>query len=83
MEIGRKIYFTKDTGVVIWDKGEMEGSVIETTFEEDCISMPVLTLIPTEKLGVVQYEFGHLIEQFSTSKGYIIDPITEEPVFAE
>lgn len=81
MNIGRKVYYEKTNGVVIWDKGEMSGSVIETTLEEDKHFMPVLTLIPDEKLGVVKFEYGVYAEQFNTCRGFIINPQTKEPEF--
>lgn len=81
MNIGRKVYFSKDSGVVIWDKGEMSGDVRETTFDEDCQAMPVLTLVDSEKLGVVQLEYGAYADEFSRCKGYIINPDTLKPEF--
>lgn len=81
MEIGRKIYYGKSNGIVIWDKGEMSGSVYETTIDEDCQAMPILTLMPAEELGVKQLQYGELSEQFSTSRGYRINPETEDVEF--
>jgi hypothetical protein len=80
-DIGRKIYYEKTNGVVLWDKGEMSGNVVETTLEEDKISMPTLTLIAPEQLGIKQLAYGELAEQFITSKGYRINPLTEEVEF--
>lgn len=81
MEIGRKIYYEKTNGIVIWDKGELSGHVMKTSFEDDCKVMPVLTLISPEQLGVKQLEYGELREQFISSKGYRINPINEEVEF--
>jgi hypothetical protein len=81
MQIGRKIYFSKDSGVIIWDKGQMEGSVVETTLEEDKIAMPVLTLILEDKFGILQLNFGDYADEFSRCKGYIINPVTLLPEF--
>jgi hypothetical protein len=82
MQIGRKIYYSKDSGVIIWDKGEMSGEVVETTFEQDIEVMPVLSLINSDMLGVVQFEYGAYIEQFCNCRGFIIDPINLVPIFA-
>jgi len=81
MEIGRKIYYEKTNGVVIWDKGEMSGSVVETTFEEDIIAFPMLTLILPEQLGIKQLAYGELAANFSVCKGYRVDPQAEEIEF--
>lgn len=81
MNIGRKIYYEGSNGIVIWDKGEMSGDVKETTFEEDCATMPILTKIDPAQLRVKQLEYGELSVQFATAKGYIINPITEEIEF--
>lgn len=76
MEIGRKIYYEKTNGIVIWDKGEMSGDVRETTFEEDCSAMPILTLIDPVQLGILQLNYGDYSEEFSTCQGYRINPIS-------
>lgn len=81
MQIGRKIYYEKTNGVIIWDKGEMEGDVRETTFEEDCGVMPVLTLIDSNQLGILQLNFGDYQEEFLTCRGCKINPITNLPEF--
>jgi hypothetical protein len=81
MQIGRKIYYEKANGVVIWDKGEMSGDVVETTFEEDIITMPVLALIDSNQLGVLQLEFGELSSQFQSCRGYKINPDTGDIQF--
>lgn len=81
MQIGRKIYYEKTNGVVIWDKGEMEGDVRETTFEEDCTVIPVLTLIDSNQLGILQLNFGDYQEEFLTCRGYRINPINNLPEF--
>ena len=81
-QIGRKIYYEKTNGIVIWDKGEMEGDVRETTLEEDCLTMPILTLISPEQIGIKHLIYGELREQFISSSGYRINPTTEEIEFA-
>lgn len=59
----------------------MTGNVVETTLEMDKIAMPVLTLIPDEKIGIKQLAYGELLEQFRASKCHIINPQTLEIEF--
>lgn len=82
-QIGRKIYYEKNNGIVIWDTGEMEGDVRETTFEEDCAIMPILTLIDSSQLGILQLNFGDYQEEFSTCRGYRVNPQTKNIEFAQ
>lgn len=79
MKIGKKIYYNSTTGEVIWDKGEMEGSVRETTFEEDCEVVPE---IDSMDVDVINIPFGTSSEQFSTM-AYSINPITKEIAFSQ
>ena len=58
MNIGRKIYYAKSNGLIVWDKGEMSGSVVQTTFEQDKVTMPILAMLPTEEIGVLEFEYG-------------------------
>ena len=81
VQIGRKIYYEKNNGVVIWDKGEMDGDVRETTLEEDLITMPVLGLIDPNQLGIKRLDYGELADSFKTTIGYRINPDTEEVEF--
>ena len=83
MDVGRKIYYEKANGVVIWDKGEAQGVESETTFEQDKVACPALNLIPSEQLGIKQLAYGELAEQFAQAKGYRINPQTEEVEFAQ
>lgn len=77
MQVGRKIYYDTTTGAIIWDKGEMEGSVRETTFEEDCEVMPQIA-----DCGVLQLNFGEYFEQFMTMD-FTIDVLTNSITFTE
>ena len=40
MNIGRRIYYEVETGIVLWDKGEMSGNVFETTVKKILILTP-------------------------------------------
>jgi hypothetical protein len=85
MKIGRKIYYNKSTGEVVWDKGEMSGSVRDTTFDED---MAVMSEIDSDDIAVMTLEYGEKAEQFRTSGEFTIDHVTKlitffEPVIPE
>lgn len=62
MNIGRKIYYAKSNGVVLWDKGEMSGAVVQTTFEQDKLIMPILAALPESEIGVIEYDYGTLMK---------------------
>ena len=81
--IGRKVYYEKTNGVVIWDKGEMMGDVRETTIDEDIVACRVLILVPEGQLGIVQFEYGEYTSEFSTCSGFRINPVTLNPEFVE
>ena len=75
MQIGRKIYYGKSNGLIIWDKGEMSGNVRETTFEEDKQVMPILALVAENELGVLQLTYGEYLNEFQTCCKYTIDVV--------
>lgn len=81
MEIGRKIYYGKSNGVVIWDKGEMFGNVVPTTLDQDKTASPVLTMLDTTELGICQLAFGGYTTEFLTCKAWKIDTVTGLPTF--
>lgn len=61
--IGRKIYYIKSTGEVLYDTGDVEGFVIETTLEQD-IKNGNLETIPEEQIGVLELKYGEYREHF-------------------
>jgi len=65
MQIGRKIYYDKSTGNVLVDTGEMQGSVQETTQEQDFQTYIALQHRVPDTVGVVYLEFGQDGENFS------------------
>lgn len=68
-QIGRKIYYDKNTGNVIMDTGEHSGYVTPTTVEDDINSYSILKERTKENLGVIHLEYGEYSEDFSISKG--------------
>lgn len=80
-KIGRRIYFDKLTGNVILDKGEMQGSVVETTVEQDIMSYVALAERVRETFDVVELAFGEYQNEFITATSYRVNPTTREIEF--
>lgn len=80
MQIGRKVYYELNTGNVIQDTGEMQGSVIETTIDEDFQAYVNLSERVKESVGYVQLEYGQYRENFGKYP-YHIDIETQEIVW--
>lgn len=83
MQLGRKIYYNKTNGDVIWDRGELQGDVRETTFEEDKQIMPILKEIEPTQLGIKQLEYGEFANNFKSFKGYKVNTQTGELEFVQ
>ncbi|MEK4239731.1 MULTISPECIES: hypothetical protein [unclassified Paenibacillus] len=73
MEIGRKIYYDKVTGVVLVDTGERSGSVVETTQEQDFKVYKVLAERVTETVGCLELEYGECGQDFRECNGYRVN----------
>ena len=80
MKIARKIYYDLVTGNVIQEIGEREGSVRETTFEEDYQSYPSLSNFNPLNIGGIQLTFGQYREKFGVY-AYHIDLVTKDVIF--
>lgn len=78
MQIGRKLYYELLTGVVIVDTGEREGSVIETTWDQDFESYVYLSERVPSTVDVIQLEFGQFAQDFTTCKNYKVDVSTSD-----
>jgi hypothetical protein len=72
MQIGRRIYYELATGNVIQDTGEREGSVVETTTEQDFASYASLAERVPATVGVIELEFRELAQDFVECNGYIV-----------
>lgn len=80
--IGRKIYFEKTNGVIVWDKGEMSGNVEETTLYEDKVNVPLLNILDIKgQLGILQLNYGDYSTNFQSCKGYYINVTDNSIVF--
>jgi len=81
IKIGRRIYYEKDNGIIIYDKGDRQGTnIVEQTIEEDKINMPILDMLG-DKVGVLNLQYGDYSEEFKTGKGYRVNPITQKIEF--
>jgi len=78
MQISRKIYYLKSTGVVILTTGEREGWVVETTMADDILTYPALQNIPPDTISFIQCNYGYMPGYFKKFK-YSID-ITKNPI---
>jgi hypothetical protein len=81
MQVGRRVYYDLATGNVIQDTGERQGSVVETTTEQDFISYVSLAERVPLTVGFIQLEFGELIQEFSNATSYHIDLGTKTIIF--
>jgi hypothetical protein len=82
VEVGRKIYYEKNTGNVILNTGERSGDVVQTTDEEDFSTYSALAERVPETVGVIRLEYGAFASDY-TEGGVItrIDLKTMEPLF--
>ncbi len=74
--IGRRIYFDIETGNIILDKGEMMGSVVKTTIDQDFNTFTVLQERVRETVGVKELEYGQYAQDFTECNGYRVNPQT-------
>ncbi|MCR8645577.1 hypothetical protein NV379_23340 [Paenibacillus sp. N1-5-1-14] len=73
MKIGRRIYYDLSSGNVILDTGERNGSVIETTIEQDFQNYKDLAERLPETVGFLQFNHGDLAYDFATCNGFRVD----------
>ena len=64
MKIAKKIYYDLATGNVIEEIGEREGSVRETSIDEDFQSYIALSERVVDTVGVIQLTYGEDREKF-------------------
>lgn len=82
MEIGARIYYDKETGIVIQEVGECSGVVVETTTEQDFAAYIALAKRVPDTIGMIRFEYKEH-EQDREIGGHItrIDLETLEPLF--
>lgn len=76
MEIKSKIYYNKLTGDVITITGELSGSVIVTTKEEDLKNH--LENILIDDVELIELEYGTFAETFLNAKSYHVNVESKE-----
>ncbi|MCL6456723.1 MAG: hypothetical protein K6T85_01830 [Gorillibacterium sp.] len=82
MNIGRRIYYDKETGNIIQDAGERSGDVIETTVYQDFISYLSLAERVPDTVGYVELEYGQYTQDFAEGRLERIDLGTLTPLFS-
>lgn len=81
MKIGRRVYYDKTTGNVIVDKGEMEGSVVPTTIEQDIATFTVLSERSRDTFDYIELPFGEYAHDFAECKSYRVNIETKDLEF--
>ncbi|KOY81266.1 hypothetical protein I6G82_02785 [Lysinibacillus macroides] len=80
---GRRIYFLKQNGQVIYDSGEGEGTVeIEQSFDSDYENIFVLNEHSKNDIDFIDLEYGQYHEEFTNCVYYQVNPINKNVQFA-
>lgn len=82
MKIGRRIYYEIETGNVITDIGEREGSVVPTTVEQEIVIFKVLSERNRESFDYIELEYGQFSQDFLESSAYRVNPETRKIEFS-
>lgn len=79
MKLGTKIYYEKLTGNVIFTRGDMQGFVKESSFDEDYEMYSDLKKYEKDKIGLIELEYGKLSDELTKNKAnsYKVDVSTE------
>lgn len=80
-EIGRRVYYNKLTGDILFDTGQMEGDIqIEPTFEDD-IMLGNLTGIDKNIIGCIELKYNEHKDRFSEFPFFKINLTTKTVKF--
>lgn len=81
MKIGRRIYFDLETGNVLVDTGERQGSVRPTTTEQDIATYKVLNERVIGTFAYIELPYGQYAQDFRECNGYRVnvDMISDLP----
>lgn len=82
MKIGARIYYEIETGNVIVNTGERQGSVVPTTVEQDIQTYKALSERNRETFDCIELEYGQYAQDFAESNGYRVNPETKELEFS-
>lgn len=80
-QTGTKVYYCKITGNVIKIIGDMQGYVIETTFDEDYEIYTELKERDKTSIGLIQYTYGEYPTLSINSTGCYFDLVENKLVF--
>lgn len=80
MKLGTKIYYEKLTGNVIFTRGDMQGFVKESSFDEDYEMYSELKKYEKGKIDLIELEYGKLSDELTKNKAnsYKVD-VSSEP----
>jgi hypothetical protein len=82
LQIGRRLYYDKLTGNIVFDTGERRGSVKSTTIEQDISTYSALLERNRETFDIIELEFGAFAQDFAECSGYRINPETKQIEFS-
>lgn len=82
MRFGRKIYYDVVTGEKIIETGEMSGSVIQKTVDQDIATYTALSERNRDTFDVLELEYGQYAQDFAECNGYRVNPETKELEFS-
>ncbi|MGG2988744.1 hypothetical protein ABEO46_06430 [Geobacillus stearothermophilus] len=81
-QIGKKIYYEKDTGNIILVTPEQSGDAVESTIDQDFEKYEVLKQRVRDTVGVIQLEYGQYEQDFAQCNGFRVNPQTLELEFS-
>ncbi|MET3699345.1 hypothetical protein SAMN05877753_10216 [Bacillus oleivorans] len=84
IQLGRKIYYDKSSGNVVWEIGERtyQFDTTETTIDQDIATFTALSERNRESFDVMKFEFGQFAQDFAECNGYRVDPATKTLEFS-
>lgn len=72
-QIGRRIYYDLETGNVLIDTGERQGSVLPTTIEQDVMDYVALSERNRNTFNVIELAYGQYAQDFADCIGYRVN----------
>lgn len=83
VQVGRRIYYDNQTGIIIFEIGEQvhNGERIEQTIDRDIESITTLSERNRESFDVIELPFGAFSQDFLECSGYRVNPTTKEIEF--
>lgn len=81
-QIGRRIYFDKESGNILVNTGEHIGILQESTFERDIEVYKELSEKNRDTFDVIELEFGQYAKDFAECIDYRVNPETKQLEFS-